>query len=70
MTDRQHGPIGDAYARYDSDPRAHGPQDFDAFADAVEELDREARREVAGMVVHILDSYEIKRRSERKDRAS
>lgn len=26
--------IRDAYARYDSDPRAHGPEGFDAFYDA------------------------------------
>jgi len=32
---RIHGPIGDAYAEYDSDPRAHGPEGFSAFADAV-----------------------------------
>ena len=30
------GPIADAYARYDSDPRVNGPDDFEAFADAVE----------------------------------
>ena len=37
MTDpRIHGPIGEAYAAYDSDPRVHGPDGFEAFADAVE----------------------------------
>lgn len=30
------GPIGDAYARYDGDERVNGPDDFSAFADAVE----------------------------------
>ena len=29
-------PIGDAYARYDSDDRVNGPDDFEAFADAIE----------------------------------
>lgn len=28
-------PLMDAYARYDSDPRVHGPDDFEAFRDAV-----------------------------------
>lgn len=31
------GPIGDLYAAYDSDPRVSGPDDFAAFADAVED---------------------------------
>lgn len=30
------GPIGVAYARYDSDDRVNGPDDFSAFADALE----------------------------------
>lgn len=39
------GPIGEAYARYDSDPRANGIDDFEAFADAVEPLCRTKRLE-------------------------
>lgn len=31
-------PIMDAYARYDSDPRVNGPDDFEAFRDAVMSL--------------------------------
>lgn len=39
MTDpRINGPIGAAYAAYDSDPRANGPDGFEAFADAVSGL--------------------------------
>ena len=30
--------IMDAYAVYDTDPRAHGPDDLDAFQDAVRPL--------------------------------
>lgn len=32
---RIHGPIGEAHEKYESDPRANGPEDFSAFADAV-----------------------------------
>lgn len=38
MDQRVFGPIGDAYARYDNDPRVNGPEDFSAFADAVAPL--------------------------------
>jgi len=35
---RIHGPVGDAYAQYDSDPRAGTVDGFAAFADAVGDL--------------------------------
>lgn len=38
---RIHGQIVDAYAVYDSDPRVHGPEDFAAFADAVQGIPNE-----------------------------
>lgn len=43
--ERIHGPIGYAYARYDADPRANGPDGFEAFADAVEPLASSGSRE-------------------------
>lgn len=49
--DRIHGPIGDAYAAYDSDPRANGPDGFEAFADAVEPL--------VGKTVHTQNTVHI-----------
>lgn len=33
--------IRDAYARYDSDPRVSGPDDYEAFRDAVKLLNHE-----------------------------
>lgn len=38
------GPIGDVYAVYDGDPRVGGPDDFSAFADAVQPMVDAERR--------------------------
>lgn len=43
--------INEAYERYDSDPRVHGPDDMDAFRDAVRSLDLVAEVERMSPVV-------------------
>ena len=57
MSSRINTPLGDAYHAYDSDPRVNGPDDFEAFADAVERAVSGRQIGIAFAIMHAATDY-------------
>lgn len=58
---RIHGPVGNAYAAYDSDARVNGPEDFEAFADAMGALGRADQDRITRLILYVHSLEEIVR---------